>query len=151
MILPAAEGGPRSAHVRGLREGADGGRRQRREREASALEPLALGERGLSLTHGTCRSRALEPRTAGERVRAKAARDRSAARASTKQRRLGASTSEAESASAQLGELLSGEGEPALHVGVERGLGVEVDRDVQERARRGHEHALRAERLHGAT
>ena len=39
----------------------------------------------------------------------------------------------------QLGQLLVGEGQPRSHLGIQRGLGLEAKRHVQQGARRGHD------------
>jgi len=129
--LGAAQRGPRLAHLRGLREGADRAGREARQPEPLVLDraadleragaPRVLGaqaghpraDRGVARPGGL--APALErPPVPGERLRVAAARQQR-----------------------ELVELLDGERHPSAQLGVERGLRVEVDGHVLKRARGG--------------
>ncbi|CAB5623335.1 Uncharacterised protein [Pseudomonas aeruginosa] len=125
------------ADRRGLREGADGGGRERRQVESGALPGDAFGERRAALgVAGLDRGQArLHGRLVDSRRRSAAGLDRTALFQGGKHLggvRLSGGTGQHRDFAA----LLHGEGQPALQLGVQPVFALQVHRAVQQRAGR---------------
>jgi hypothetical protein len=134
--LAALEGGARGADVRGLRERADGGSGQRRQREARALHLLAhrKGRRaGVVAGHA---ARQAQRHFGAVHTRAGAARGHRCAAHGQFAGDRGLVAIDHRAQHAQLIELFDRECEPRLQLGVELRFGRQAERHMQQRARR---------------
>ncbi|MCY1292567.1 hypothetical protein D9M68_540990 [compost metagenome] len=125
------------ADRRGLREGADGGGGERRQVQPRTLLLDAHGERrlapavlGLDRRQARLHRRLVDARRAGAAFLHRAAFGQRGVDAARRVQRA--------SQGGDLGALLHGEGQPAVQLGIQLVLAVEVDRAVQQRAGRRH-------------